>query len=89
LLSTTMAGPGLEVFKFSLYLLLPVGVMIHISKPEWYTQNVLPYKQRIFPPLENTVQRLPAEQSALREELARIKAEKLEKKRQREERSSD
>lgn len=37
-----MAGPGLEVFKVALYLSLPVAVMIHARKPEWYTQNVLP-----------------------------------------------
>ena len=37
-----MAGPGLEVFRFAMYLMLPFGAMIHFSKPEWYTQNVLP-----------------------------------------------
>lgn len=37
-----MAGPGLEIFKFGLYLVVPIGLMIHYSKPEWYTKNVDP-----------------------------------------------
>ena len=37
-----MAGPLLEVFRFALYLSLPLGAMIHYGKPEWYTRNVLP-----------------------------------------------
>lgn len=37
-----MAGPGLELFKFALYLTLPIATMVHYGKPEWYTRNVLP-----------------------------------------------
>ncbi|KLO10568.1 hypothetical protein SCHPADRAFT_878033 [Schizopora paradoxa] len=75
-----MGGPGLEVFKFAMYLALPIGVMVHYGKPEWYTQHVLPYRDRIFPPLEKTNRNLPVDQSVLRDELARIKAEKLARK---------
>ncbi|KAL5490144.1 hypothetical protein ACEPAI_4977 [Sanghuangporus weigelae] len=82
--TTTMAGPLLEIFRFALYLSLPVGAMIHYGKPEWYTQNVLPYKERIFPPLENTHRNLPVDQAALKEELAKIMAEKRARRLQRE-----
>lgn len=44
-----MAGPGLEVFKFALYLALPIGVMVHYGKPEWYTQHVLPVRADVLP----------------------------------------
>ena len=37
-----MAGPELEVFRVAIYLTLPVAVMIHARKPEWYKNNVLP-----------------------------------------------
>ncbi len=44
-----MGGPGLEVFKFALYLALPIGVMVHYGKPEWYTQHVLPVRAVVLP----------------------------------------
>ena len=37
-----MAGPRLEVFKFGLYLFVPITCMMHYAKPEWYTKHVLP-----------------------------------------------
>ena len=43
LLSTlTMAGPNLEVFKFGLYLFVPVFALLHFGDPDWYHRNVLP-----------------------------------------------
>ncbi|PAV23486.1 hypothetical protein PNOK_0055400 [Pyrrhoderma noxium] len=63
-----MAGPLLEFFRFALYLSMPVGAMLHYGKPEWYKKNVLPYKDKIFPPLENTHRDLPVDQASLKEE---------------------
>ncbi|KAH8117163.1 hypothetical protein DFH11DRAFT_1573492 [Phellopilus nigrolimitatus] len=71
-----MAGPALEFFRFAMYLSMPIAAMIHYGKPEWYAQNVLPYKDRIFPPLEQTNRDLPVDQAALKEELARIMHDK-------------
>ncbi|EJD05668.1 uncharacterized protein FOMMEDRAFT_79116 [Fomitiporia mediterranea MF3/22] len=79
-----MAGPALEFFRFALYLAMPLAAMVHYGKPEWYTQNVLPYKERIFPPIESTHRDLPVDQAALKEELARIMAEKRARRLQRE-----
>ncbi len=37
-----MGGPNLEVFKFAMYVSLPLLVMMHYGNPEWYAKNVLP-----------------------------------------------
>ncbi|TDL27766.1 hypothetical protein BD410DRAFT_329050 [Rickenella mellea] len=37
-----MTRPSLEIVKFSIYLFIPLGVMVHYAKPEWYMKNVLP-----------------------------------------------
>ncbi|KAH7930876.1 hypothetical protein BV22DRAFT_999712 [Leucogyrophana mollusca] len=79
-----MAGPNLEVFKFGLYLFVPVVALLHFGDPQWYRDHVLPYKDRLFPPDERTYSRIPTDQSAIRDELARIKAEKLARRMERE-----
>ncbi|TDL25046.1 hypothetical protein BD410DRAFT_785810 [Rickenella mellea] len=78
-----MAGPSLEVVKFAIYLFFPLGMMVHYTKPEWYMKNVLPYKDRLFPQ-EKTIRDIPTETSQLRDKLARIKAEKLAQRLERE-----
>ncbi|KAJ8699735.1 hypothetical protein PTI98_002826 [Pleurotus ostreatus] len=72
-----MGGPNLEVFKFALYLFVPIAALVHFGDPQWYRENVLPYKERLFPPESRLLQTLPKDQSAIREELARIKAERM------------
>ncbi|KAL6309101.1 hypothetical protein BKA93DRAFT_821924 [Sparassis latifolia] len=79
-----MAGPNLEVFKFAIYVFFPLAMMLHYGDPDWYNRHVLSYKDHIFPPDERLVTKLPADQSALREELAKIRARKREKKAERE-----
>ncbi|KAI0340629.1 hypothetical protein BDW22DRAFT_1398311 [Trametopsis cervina] len=79
-----MGGPALEVFKFATYVAMPLLVMAHFGNPTWYRENVLPYKDKIFPPEENIVRNLPNDQVTLKEELARIRAQRLEAKAQRE-----
>jgi len=79
-----MGGPNLEIFKFSLYLFVPIAALIHFGDPEWYRTVVVPYRDKLFPALDRTNQRIPTDQSGVREELARIKAERLVKRAQRE-----
>ncbi|KAG7452728.1 uncharacterized protein BT62DRAFT_925271 [Guyanagaster necrorhizus] len=70
-----MAGPNLEIFKFSVYLFVPIWALVHFGDPSWYRNNVLPYKDKLFPP---TVQKeIPTEQKLLREQLAQIKADRI------------
>ncbi|KAF8803529.1 hypothetical protein BYT27DRAFT_7144825 [Phlegmacium glaucopus] len=79
-----MGGPNLEIFKFTLYLFVPLAALIHFGDPEWYRTTVVPYRDKLFPALDRTNQRIPKDQSGVREELARIKAERLLKQAQRE-----
>ncbi|KAI9566516.1 hypothetical protein HD554DRAFT_2174435 [Boletus coccyginus] len=79
-----MGGPNLEVFKFGLYLFVPVLALLHFGDPQWYHDNVLPYKEHLFPRVDETNRRLLTDQEAIRSELARIKAEKLARRMQRE-----
>ncbi|KAJ3475348.1 hypothetical protein NLI96_g11893 [Meripilus lineatus] len=81
---STMAGPNLEVFKFGVYVFFPVAMMIYYGDPDWYHRHVTSYKDKIFPPDEKTVRNLPTDHASLREELAKIRARKLEKKMERE-----
>ncbi|KAG1802513.1 uncharacterized protein BJ212DRAFT_1285737 [Suillus subaureus] len=79
-----MGGPNLEVFKFGLYLFVPVVALLHFGDPAWYHDHVLPYKGHLFPPPERTYSKIPTDQTAIREELARIKADKLARRIERE-----
>ncbi|KAF5324898.1 hypothetical protein D9611_004390 [Ephemerocybe angulata] len=71
-----MAGPNLEIFKFSLYLFVPIAALVHFGDPAWYREHVVPYRDRLFPSAERTLNSLPTNQSGIREELERIKAER-------------
>ncbi|TCD60218.1 hypothetical protein EIP91_010540 [Steccherinum ochraceum] len=74
-----LKGANLEVFKFAFYLAFPLGIMTYFGDYDWYAKHVTPYKSRIFPAYENTVQNLPHDPESLREELAKIKARKLQR----------
>lgn len=37
-----MGGPNLEVFKFGLYLFVPVFALLHFGDPQWYHNHVRP-----------------------------------------------
>ncbi|KAF5387080.1 hypothetical protein D9615_001801 [Tricholomella constricta] len=79
-----MGGPNLEVFKFSLYLFVPIAALVHFGDPDWYREHVIPYREKLFPSAERTAQRIPKDQSGIRDELNRIRAERLAKKAARE-----
>ncbi|EIM90487.1 uncharacterized protein STEHIDRAFT_93497 [Stereum hirsutum FP-91666 SS1] len=78
-----MAGPNLEVFKFGLYVFFPVLAFLHYGDPEWYTRNVIPYKERLFPS-EKPVRVLPSNHAEVRDAVERLKAQKLKRKEERE-----
>ncbi|EIW60589.1 uncharacterized protein TRAVEDRAFT_107934, partial [Trametes versicolor FP-101664 SS1] len=79
-----MGGPNLEVFKFAVYVFFPVVMLVHFGNPEWYANNVLPYKDRIFPPESRINTNIPSDSTTLKEELAKIRARNFERKAQRE-----
>lgn len=37
-----MGGPNLEIFKFSLYLFVPIFALVHFGDPAWYRAHVVP-----------------------------------------------
>ena len=117
----TMGGPNLEIFKFSLYLFVPIAALVHFGDPEWYRTTVVPvrfvpfslalalnanetstvprqtlsfvrpHQPGIQLNLEYSIQihsvyfqRIPTDQAGVREELARIKAERIARRAQRE-----
>jgi len=41
---SAMGGPGLEVFKFTLYLFVPIAALVHFGDPDWYRNNVVPVR---------------------------------------------
>jgi protein PET100 len=43
-----MAGGNLEVFKFGVYLFVPILTMFHFASPEWYNKHVLPVRTTAF-----------------------------------------
>ncbi|KAF8239026.1 hypothetical protein L208DRAFT_1386884, partial [Tricholoma matsutake] len=56
----------------------PILALVHFGDPDWYRQHVVPYRNKLFPP-ERTNQ-IPRSQSGVREELNRIKEERLAKR---------
>ncbi|PPR04954.1 hypothetical protein CVT24_010412 [Panaeolus cyanescens] len=76
-----MGGPNLEIFKFSLYLFVPLAALVHFGDPAWYRNVVVPYRNKLFPAADRTPA-IPTNQQAVREELARIKAERLARRAQ-------
>src|SRR3984957_15057047 len=42
-----MAGPNLEIFRFGLYLFVPLFALLHFGDPSWYHNHVLPVSPRI------------------------------------------
>ncbi|KAK7526437.1 hypothetical protein IWX49DRAFT_581077 [Phyllosticta citricarpa] len=67
-----MGGPNLEVFKFGLYILFPIGYM-------WYFGTNLEERFSVpdFWPKESQTHKIPFEKDEIQSELARMKARRL------------
>ncbi|KIY44727.1 hypothetical protein FISHEDRAFT_50890 [Fistulina hepatica ATCC 64428] len=74
-----MGGPNLEVFKFTLYLAVPIFALLHFGDPDWYRNVVVPYREKLFPPEGRTNPYLPKERANIRAELERLKTIRLQK----------
>lgn len=75
-----MAGPNLEVFKFGMYILFPIGIM-------YYFGTNLDGKFTVpdFWPKPGQTHKIPYDRDEITKELERIKERNLENKRRREE----
>ncbi|GAA94219.1 uncharacterized protein L969DRAFT_102518 [Mixia osmundae IAM 14324] len=78
----TMAGPSLELFKFSFYVFFPIAMMIHYGDPDWYHRNVYAFRDHFTKP-EIEHRRSPQNEDELRERLAQARLERLAKRRDR------
>lgn len=72
-----MAGGNLELFKFGFYVLFPIWSMYHFASPEWWEANV---KHLKFWPDESRTNRLPVEREDIKQALADLRAQRLERK---------
>jgi protein PET100 len=79
-----MAGPNLEIFKFGLYLFVPIWAMLQFGDPDWYRAHVTPYREKLFPSDDRTNQMIPTDQAGVKEEIARFRAEKAARRKERE-----
>jgi hypothetical protein len=41
-------GGNLEIFKFGMYLFVPVFALLHFGDPAWYHDNVLPVRAAVY-----------------------------------------
>ncbi|KAF2015314.1 hypothetical protein BU24DRAFT_491577 [Aaosphaeria arxii CBS 175.79] len=74
-----MGGPNLEVFKFGMYILFPIGTM-------YYFGTNLDGKFTVpdFWPKEGQTHKIPYEREEIQKELARLKAQRQQARRLRE-----
>ncbi|GMK54428.1 hypothetical protein CspeluHIS016_0110140 [Cutaneotrichosporon spelunceum] len=70
-------GANLEVFKFATYLFIPIFAMLHFGDPNWYENNVQPFKDRFYP--REDTNKPPHTASEVQAELQRYKDERLVK----------
>ncbi|PWN89892.1 hypothetical protein FA10DRAFT_266432 [Acaromyces ingoldii] len=78
-----MAGPNLELFKFSLYLFFPLAIMVHYGDPQWYHDHVLPIRDQFWPD-ERTLYKPPRNSADLKASLEEMRKERLAKRDERE-----
>ncbi|GAA5992465.1 hypothetical protein JCM10908_000829 [Rhodotorula pacifica] len=78
-----MAPAQLELFKFSLYVFLPVYAMLHYGDPEWYEKWVGPLRSG-FRRDDTKQMEPPKDTSELKAELDRLRQDRLARKAARE-----
>ncbi|KAF2688448.1 hypothetical protein K458DRAFT_440103 [Lentithecium fluviatile CBS 122367] len=74
-----MAGPNLEVFKFGMYILFPIGIMYYFG-----TNLDGRFHVPDFWPKEGQTHKIPYEREEIKKEIERLKARNAEVKRARE-----
>ncbi|KAF2837012.1 hypothetical protein M501DRAFT_938672 [Patellaria atrata CBS 101060] len=67
-----MGGPNLEVFKFGMYILFPIGIMYYFG-----TNLDQRFSVPDFWPNPNQVNKIPTEREDIEAELKRLKARRL------------
>eukprot|EP00039_Didymoeca_costata_P029165 m.23495 g.23495 ORF g.23495 m.23495 type:complete len:92 (+) comp7507_c0_seq2:24-299(+) len=78
---SNMGGPGMEVFRFGVYVFMPICAFYYFNLPEFYNKNVKPELGRIYPKGLDVPTTLEGNQALLEKLKAERKA-KNEMKRQ-------
>ncbi|BGP54121.1 hypothetical protein JCM8202_003121 [Rhodotorula sphaerocarpa] len=78
-----MAPAQLELFKFSLYVFMPVYAMLHYGDPEWYETWVGPLRSAFRKDQTKQIDP-PKDTSELKAELDRLRQDRLARKAARE-----
>ncbi|SCZ97037.1 BZ3500_MvSof-1268-A1-R1_Chr4-2g06946 [Microbotryum saponariae] len=74
-----MAPAQLELFKFGLYVFIPIAAMLHYGDPDWYEQYVGPLRSNYRK--DDLPQIAPAQTpSELKDQLAKMREERLKKR---------
>ncbi|KAH7058882.1 hypothetical protein B0J12DRAFT_567510 [Macrophomina phaseolina] len=73
-----MAGPNLEIFKFGLYILFPIGYMYYFG-----TNLEERFSVPDFWPKEGQTHKIPYEKDEIQSELSRLRARRLALREQR------
>ncbi|KAK5172634.1 uncharacterized protein LTR77_002754 [Saxophila tyrrhenica] len=73
-----MGGPNLEVFKFGMYIMFPIGIMYYFG-----TNLDSRFSVPDFWPKEDQSHRIPFERDEIKEELERLKQRRLARRAQR------
>ncbi|KAF2443756.1 hypothetical protein P171DRAFT_486476 [Karstenula rhodostoma CBS 690.94] len=79
-----MAGPNLEVFKFGMYIMFPIGIMYYFG-----TNLDGKFSVPDFWPKPEQTHRIPFEREEIKAELERLKARNAEMKRVRDRRERE
>ncbi|KAI8943682.1 hypothetical protein NX059_001666 [Plenodomus lindquistii] len=74
-----MGGPNLEVAKFGMYILFPIGIMYYFG-----TNLDGRFSVPDFWPAQSATHKIPYDRDEIAKELERLKARNLENKRRRE-----
>ncbi|KAF2180232.1 hypothetical protein K469DRAFT_291015 [Zopfia rhizophila CBS 207.26] len=73
-----MAGPNLEVFKFGMYILFPIGIMYYFG-----TNLDDRFSVPEFWPKQEQTHKIPYEREEIKSELERLRAKRLALRQQR------
>ncbi|RKP15339.1 hypothetical protein BJ684DRAFT_18330 [Piptocephalis cylindrospora] len=78
-----MAGTRLEIFRFGMYVLFPIGYMAWIGDHHWYERYVSDARRTFYGPKAEESQILPHSTEGIQAEMERMKRERLERRRER------
>ncbi|KAI9228157.1 MAG: hypothetical protein DHS80DRAFT_31045 [Piptocephalis tieghemiana] len=78
-----MAGTRLEIFRFGMYVLFPIGYMAWIGDHQWYDRYVSDARKTFYGVNEEKSYAPPHSSEGIQEEMERLKKERMERRKER------